>query len=508
MSEGRSVREKILFEINQDTDGILETEVLISEPLEVLSVTVDMKDMDMIMGYLILQDENKNIRFQKLLGYSERVIQISSSSETTTIGGVPGTIGQGKWKLTFCMFTEEIRKQLREQTIPVAFEICGEQCKIEEKIGEECWVSEKQKFPLYYDQFAWNREYQSDTRWYKGDFHTHTRLSDGKETVANAMEKAKQMHMDFYVPTEHNVIHTGWRKTDVMIVPGVEVTAQDGHCNLFGIDRLPSAIRKIIQNPAEEQSEKQMMQILQEAGERGWLVSINHPFLHIWKWKFNAVPLNMIQFLEIINDPTYEYAKEANEKAIRFLDFLWQEGYRIYGIGGSDSHNRIDERYDGAKEPSVAGDPGTYIFCKGLTPTKLLQNLRKGHCYVSRYCTMEIEITADGETYLPGEHIPVGKREAVHIKYHAAIRGLKERPVVYAVVNRVRIGLEVTETEEGVYETETELIFSAGTYEWMRLDVRKEDGAFLGYVNPVYHGAKTPQCRLFGEMLQKVSDML
>ena len=369
-------------------------------------------------------------------------------------------------------------------------------------------VSEKQKFPLYYDQFAWNREYQSDTRWYKGDFHTHTRLSDGKETVANAMEKAKQMHMDFYVPTEHNVIHTGWRKTDVMIVPGVEVTAQDGHCNLFGIDRLPSAIRKIIQNPAEEQSEKQMMQILQEAGERGWLVSINHPFLHIWKWKFNAVPLNMIQFLEIINDPTYEYAKEANEKAIRFLDFLWQEGYRIYGIGGSDSHNRIDERYDGAKEPSVAGDPGTYIFCKGLTPTKLLQNLRKGHCYVSRYCTMEIEITADGETYLPGEHIPVGKREAVRIKYHAAIRGLKERPVVYAVVNRVRIGLEVTETEEGVYETETELIFSAGTYEWMRLDVRKEDGAFLGYVNPVYHGAKTPQCRLFGEMLQKVSDML
>lgn len=36
------------------------------------------------------------------------------------------------------------------------------------------------------------------------------------------------MQMDFYVPTEHNVIHTGWKHTEVMIVPGVEVTAEKG----------------------------------------------------------------------------------------------------------------------------------------------------------------------------------------------------------------------------------------------------------------------------------------
>ena len=39
------MREKILFEIDQDTDGIFEVEVLISEPLEVLSVAVDIKEM-------------------------------------------------------------------------------------------------------------------------------------------------------------------------------------------------------------------------------------------------------------------------------------------------------------------------------------------------------------------------------------------------------------------------------------------------------------------------------
>lgn len=502
------MREKISFEINKNTDGILEAEVLISEPLEVLSIMVDVEQVEMLMGYLFLQDESGKTRFQKLLGYSERVIQIGPSSECTTIGGVPGKIGQGSWKLTLCIFTEEVRKYLGAQTIPVTFEITGEKKEIKESIGEECWVSEEQKCPLYYDQFSWNQKFNGEERWYKGDFHTHTRLSDGKETVANAMEKAKQMQMDFYVPTEHNVIHTGWKHTEVMIVPGVEVTAEKGHCNLFGIDRLPSRIKEIICRPASEQAETWVTEILQEAAERGWLVSINHPFLHVWKWKFHSIPLRLVQFLEIVNDPTYEYAKESNEKAIRFLDLLWQEGYRIYGIGGSDSHNLIEERYDGALEPSVAGDPGTYVFSKGLTPTKLLQNLRKGHVYVSRYCTLGVEITADGETYLPGEHIPVGTKEAVRIQYQVVIRGLEECPVVYAVINRVRMGMELTEIEKGVYESKTEILFSAGEYEWMRLDVRKEDGTFLGYVNPIYHGTKTPQCKTFGEMVQKASGMI
>ena len=37
---------------------------------------------------------------------------------------------------------------------------------------------------------------------YKGDFHTHTRLSDGKETTWNATRKAEKDELDYYVPTE------------------------------------------------------------------------------------------------------------------------------------------------------------------------------------------------------------------------------------------------------------------------------------------------------------------
>ena len=56
------------------------------------------------------------------------------------------------------------------QTIPVTFEITGEKKEIKESIGEECWVSEEQKCPLYYDQFSWNQKFNGEERWYKGGF--------------------------------------------------------------------------------------------------------------------------------------------------------------------------------------------------------------------------------------------------------------------------------------------------------------------------------------------------
>ena len=125
---------------------------------------VDVEQVAMLMGYLFLQDESGQTRFQNYLGYSERVIQIGPSSECTTIGGVPGKIGQGSWNLTLCILPEEVRKYLGAQTIPVTFEIPGEKKEIKESIGDECWVSEEQKCPLYCDQISWNQKLHGEER--------------------------------------------------------------------------------------------------------------------------------------------------------------------------------------------------------------------------------------------------------------------------------------------------------------------------------------------------------
>lgn len=58
---------------------------------------------------------------------------------------------------------------------------------VKEPVGEQDWVGNK--------EFDIDKNYSDESRWYKGDFHTHTRLSDGKETTRSAMKKAEQMGM-------------------------------------------------------------------------------------------------------------------------------------------------------------------------------------------------------------------------------------------------------------------------------------------------------------------------
>lgn len=43
------------------------------------------------------------------------------------------------------------------------------------------------------------------------------------------------MEMDFYVPTEHNVLHTGWPDTKIMVLPGVEITTSLGLSIYLGV---------------------------------------------------------------------------------------------------------------------------------------------------------------------------------------------------------------------------------------------------------------------------------
>ena len=73
------------------------------------------------------------------------------------------------------------------------------------------------------------------------------------------------------------------------------------------------------------------MRYCERRKKREWIISINHPFLTIWKWKYGEVGLDDITCLEIINDPTYTDARESNDQAIRYLDFLWEDGHRIWG---------------------------------------------------------------------------------------------------------------------------------------------------------------------------------
>lgn len=185
--------------------------------------------------------------------------------KNTTIGGVPGPIGAGTWKIVIYLFAEYIEQTLEGVSLPFRIQISDRKTEIQETIGKCLWVDRHYREQLWLGYYNKSSFYSSRGRWYKGDFHTHTHLSDGKESVSSAMRKARMMDLDFYVPTEHNIIPTGWEDDYMLILPGVEITTKIGHCNLIGIDKMPERLPEIMEYADTPEVEEYLYEILREA---------------------------------------------------------------------------------------------------------------------------------------------------------------------------------------------------------------------------------------------------
>lgn len=97
----------------------------------------------------------------------------------------------------------------------------------------------------------------------------------GKDTIGHVSERAEESGLDFYVPTEHNLMHTGWCKTSLCVLPGIEVTTDKGHMNLFGITEMPEKILEIVKHNGEEVIDTYMDQTIAQAKQKdGFAVSI------------------------------------------------------------------------------------------------------------------------------------------------------------------------------------------------------------------------------------------
>ncbi len=498
------MKQKFTYIIQPESPQYQYQTIEIKEKKEGLRIAIQYPEYANYIAFVMLRDERNQLRLQKLLGYGEQILGVANTGEQTSIGGVAGAIYPGTWTLIIGLFPEYVARVAKDHEVVMSITVTDElnqfQEPITEPIGSWIWTKDEQLevSPECYD---WDCQYKGGTSWYRGDFHTHTTLSDGKETVENAMRNVEKYKLDFYVPTEHNLMHTGWKNKETCILPGVEVTTHQGHFNVFGIKKMPKYLLSAVSEANKLVQEKYLQSVIDEVKKAQCLVSINHPFLTEWKWLFKETRLSQIDCMEIVNDPTYTYAKESNDMAIRFLDFLWNDGRRIYGIGGSDSHNLIDERYEGAKLPSVIGDPTTHVFSQDLTPNQLLKAVKQGHMMITRFCSMETEISAEGHTFLPGDKISrvLTDSKVVEGQYKITIRDTQETPLVFLVVNGVYTPVKVVATGNHTFTAEASFEMNKKHWTWVRMEVRDKFGQFLGFVNPVYCGNTLHRFKTYGE---------
>jgi PHP domain len=216
-------------------------------------------------------------------------------------------------------------------------------------------------------------------RWLAGDLHAHTLHSDGSLTVPELACLAIGQGLDFLAVTDHNTIshHAELARSaaryGITLVPGQEVTTEDGHANVFGdvgwVDFRTSAD-----------------DWLAHARRRGGLMSVNHPIAGHVSWMHpmrDRPPLVEVWHWSWL-DPHWT------------IPLSWWRAWDAGAIpvGGSDWHR------PGAD--ALVGSPTTWVECEGVesgatASDAVLDGLRAGRVAISAGRAGPVLLRRDGE---------------------------------------------------------------------------------------------------------------
>lgn len=336
-------------------------------------------------------------------------------------------------------------------------------------------------------------------KWYAGDLHSHTTLSDGHMPLDEYIHEVQQRGLDFNFITEHNLMHFAVPKSDVAQFQGYELTFLDGHLNLFGartVFDVRSCIKflkenfsfgqKIMALIAKERVQKQLFgklfeEIVRVHKSRGGIASINHPKNKIFGFKYD-IDMDLIDCIEIMNSPARKHVDEEIEQNITFYDNWLSKGYKITAVGGSDTHNKPDgfgiQKNHGY---NIIGRPTTFCYASELNQTSVLRALKKGNVYFSRYGKEILFRFIGVQEYLPGDLV-----KADTVKLHVSCIG-----------HKIRIVVDGQKIQESMNEVEYLVNFNE-SIKFARIEIRDEMNHLIGFINPLFNE------KFFNESLKKL----
>ena len=269
----------------------------------------------------------------------------------TTPGYLDGPIQPGTWHICLGLY-----------------KIAASGCQIEVRITLSAAADSPADFAPRLRQDSSHRAASPDG-WLRGDMHCHSYHSDGDSSPEAVIRRAEELGLDFLALTDHNnVSHQAdlaelVSKTDLLLIPGLEVTTYKGHWNIWG----DSGWIDFRVHNADE-----MAQAVRSARERGFLVSCNHPRPYGPEWAYPEIA--DFDCIEAWNGPW----ELNNNTCLAYWDAQLRAGRRITAVGGSDNHflNR----------PHIArlGHPTMWVYCPGdVTVPALLSAIRAGRVCLS-----------------------------------------------------------------------------------------------------------------------------
>lgn len=327
-------------------------------------------------------------------------------------------------------------------------------------------------------------------RFYKGDLHAHTFLSDGSLSPEALVNHAHEAGLDFFFITDHNFFHNVWPNSDLLVLPGVEFTGMTGHWNALNISEPVDMYSEHYNIESIEGTHRLMDKMKSE----GTLVSVNHPFLTIWSWLHDALDLSKVDTLELWNDPSYKDNPAATEEALIFWHKSLMTGHRIAAVGGSDFHHLIDVKDN--NRTNALNDPTTHVYCEGLNKNHLLNSLKSGHVFVTRFIDVEaMEVTIDGQHVMFGDTMQQSK-QSVSVIFNITGQHVEADVYVYTKDQKIVLPLSNNTVSFDVTLLDADFI---------RFELRTEE--LIAFTNPVYKGIIPKTTSTFKEVKEVIYEL-
>jgi hypothetical protein len=231
--------------------------------------------------------------------------------------------------------------------------------------------------------------------WLRGELHAHSNYSDGDSKVKAMIAEAETLGLDFFALADHDsslygaTSHwsdPGYVSDRMVLLYSVEWSTADGHANVWGaapFDYDPLWEANCNNDPAAAAD---------AIHAQGGLFSINHPariFTTPWKHPtiFEADCIEVWNSMFIL--------PSMNSIAVNwFWDSQLQQGRRITGVGGSDTHHlkKFLSRFSGI------GNPTNWVWAEERSAEAILEGIKNGHVSISYSADApRLELAADAD---------------------------------------------------------------------------------------------------------------